>query len=72
MLPYRVVAWPSTGLGLALTLTLYPNPIPNPNSELCTTALHYLSCMVAYIYVGVCWVTMRAVLVKEARGDGEF
>ena len=25
--------------------------------------------MVAYIYVGVCWVTMRPGLVEEARGE---
>ena len=77
MLPYRAVAWPSTGLAQTLTLTLALSltltlTLTLTITPTCTTGIHHLSCMVAYIYVGVCWVTMRAALVKEAREEREF
>lgn len=34
-----------------------------------TEGVQYLSCMVAFIYVGVCWVTMRPRLWSKKHGE---
>ena len=39
------------------------------NHSATTSGVQYLSCMVAFIYVGVCWVTMRPRLWSKKHGE---